>query len=236
MRTRWLSLAAATLIGLALAGPGLILAQENGNHYDRIALQTQASEAVENDTLIAIMYAQKEGPELAPLTHQVNQLIGKAVEQAKKVAEVQVTTLGYQTYPVYQQQSLSGWRVRQSIRLESRDNEVLSALLGELQSGLALESINYTLSPERRDAVEERLILQAIDAFRHRSAQVTRQMGRQNYRVVEMTIHTADPGGNPTPMRARMMAMESSVAPPTLEGGTQSVRVEIEGRIELQPE
>ncbi len=226
----------AILIGLALVFSNPLAAQDEGSHYDRIALRTQASEAVENDTLIAVMYAQKEGPDLAPLTTQVNHRIGEAVNQARQVPEVRVSTLGYQTYPVYQQQVLSGWRVRQSIRLESRENEILSALIGKLQSALALESIRYTLSSERREAVEQRLILQAIDGFRQRAEQITHQMERRHYRLVEMTIHTDVPVNTPPPMRARMMAMESSISPPTLEGGTQTVRVDIEGRIELQTE
>ncbi|MET0066638.1 MAG: SIMPL domain-containing protein [Candidatus Thiodiazotropha sp.] len=235
MRHRGKRQLVASLIGLVLLIPTASSAQDDDNHYDRISLQTRATEAVENDTLIAVMYAQREGPELAPLTDQVNRMVEKAVQQARQTDGIQVTTLGYQTHPVYQKQTISGWRVRQSIHLESQHSDVLGGLLGKLQSGLALESINYTLSSEGRDNVEERLILQAIDAFRQRASQVTRQMGRQQYRVVEMAIHTQSPSGSPSPMRARMMAMESSVAPPTLEGGTQNVQVEIEGRIELQP-
>ncbi|MEJ2427133.1 MAG: SIMPL domain-containing protein [Candidatus Thiodiazotropha sp.] len=227
---------AAILIGLALIFTNPLAAQDEGSHYDRITLQTQASEAVENDTLIAVLYAQKEGPDLAPLTTQVNHQIGEAVNQAHQVSEVRVSTLGYQTYPVYQQQVLSGWRVRQSIRLESRNSEILSALIGNLQSGLALESIRYTLSSKQRESVEQRLILQAIDGFRQRAEQITQQMERHRYRLVDMTIHTDTPVDTSPPMRARMMAMEASIPPPTLEGGTQTVQVNIEGRIELQTE
>ncbi len=236
MSQTWRNLVVSTLITLVLTTSAPLNAQETGNHYDRIALQTQATREVETDTQIAVLYVQKEGPELAPATAQVNRMIREAVEQAKQIPAVTVTTLGYQTYPIYQQQTLSGWRVRQSIRLESRHSNALSDLLGKLQSTLALDSIHYTLSNEKRDILEEQLILQAIDAFRHRAEQITRQMGRTHYRVVEMTIHTGGQSPEPSPMRARMMALESSVPAPTLEGGTQTVQVGIDGQIELQTE
>jgi hypothetical protein len=35
-------------------------------------------------------------------------------------------------------------------------------------------------------------------------------------------------------LRAGMLAMESSVAPPSLEAGSQTIRVDVNGTIELQ--
>jgi predicted secreted protein len=233
MQQIWLTHLISTILIIALP----LQAQEQTIHYDQISLQTHASQDIENDTLIAVMYAQREGPQLPPLTEQINRLIGKAVAQAKQAEKIKVTTLGYQTYPVYQKQRLSGWRVRQSIRLESRQNEALSQLLGQLQSQLALESISYTLSSERRQEMEEQLIVKAIDAFRHRAKQVTRQMQRRRYRMIEMVIQTDDHTHSPSPMRTEMMAFQSGGSKnqtPTLEGGTQTVRVEISGKIELQ--
>ena len=227
--------AGLALIALASVTQSL-LADDTRIHYDQIKLQTYAAAEVENDTQTAVMYAHKEGPKLAPLTDQVNRLVGQAVQQAKNSEGVKVRTLGYQTSPVYQQQRLSGWRVRQSIRLESQQSERLSELLGQLQSELALESLDYSVSPARRQEVEERLTLQAIDAFRQRAERVTKQMDRSEYRLVEMAIHTFNQQPKSYPMRTGMMALEGASAAPTLEGGSQTLRVEISGTIELQPE
>jgi predicted secreted protein len=120
--------------------------------------------------------------------------------------------------------------------LESRNVEKLSQLLSRLQERLALESISYAVSDERRQAVEEELIKQALDAFKKRARLVTEQLGRKSYRLVEMTIHSSGQPIPPRRMRGGMMAMESSVATPSLEAGTQTLRVKIEGGIELQLE
>lgn len=223
-----LSLFAGLLLSLPLA------AQEKEIRFDQVNLSAQAVMEVDNDNLIAILYIQKEGSDTASLSDSVNLAITQAVAEAKQTEGVKLQTLGYQTSPIYQQQRLSGWRVRQSIRLESRQNEVLSGLLSRLQSSLALESINYAVSPERQQEVEEKLIKQAIEAFRQRATLITQQWGRKTYRLVEMNIHTANQPVQPMRMRASMMAQEGGGAAPTLEAGSQTLSVEVSGRIEMQ--
>jgi predicted secreted protein len=111
----------------------------------------------------------------------------------------------------------------------------LSELLNKLQSSLALDSISYTISPAQREKVEESLTLQAIDAFRKRADLVTKQFGRKDYRLVEMQIASSDRSVRPLPRRASMMALGGAAeAAPTLEAGSQTVRIEITGTIELQ--
>jgi predicted secreted protein len=203
-------------------------------HYNQINLSAYAAMEVDNDTQIATLYAQKEGDNLSKLTSQVNSLVSQAVKKVKQHPTIKVTTLGYQTTPKYQQQQLIGWRVRQEIRLESENSQRLSKLLGKLQSSMALQSIRYAISTNQRLAAEEKLTNRAIDAFRARAEQITRQMGSSEYRLVEMSLHTIDQQPKPYTMRPSMMALERSVAAPTLEGGSQNLRVEVNGRIELQ--
>ncbi len=211
-----------------------LAAEEPAARFDQVNLSAQASMEVDNDNLIAVLYSQQEGSDTVSLSDSVNRNIAQAVEIAKQTEGVKVQTLGYQTSPIYQQQRLSGWRVRQSIRLESRQSEVLSSLLSQLQRSLALESINYAVSPERQQAVEESLIQQAIEAFRQRATLITQQWGRKHYRLVELNIHTANQPIQPMRMRASMMSMEGASAAPTLEAGSQTLSVEVSGRIEMQ--
>jgi predicted secreted protein len=201
--------------------------------YDQVNLSAEASQETDNDTLIAVLAAQKEGSDPAALSGSINRLIEQAVAEAKKEPAIKVQTLGYQTSPTYQQQRLSGWRVKQSLRLESRNSEVLSQLLGRLQNTLALESISYAISDEQRSAVEEALITRALDAFEQRARLITKQLGRESYRLVQMRVINSGQSAPRMPMRASSMLMEAA-APPTLEAGTQTLRVEVSGTIELQ--
>lgn len=211
-------------------------AGENSLHYDQINLTAEASQETDNDTLVAILAAQQEGSDPAALSDSVNRLIAEAIEAAREEPEIKLQTLGYQTSPRYQQQRLIGWRVKQSLRLQSQNGEKLSRLISRLQSKLALESISYSISDERRRQVEESLISQALEAFQQRARLVTKQLGRKDYRLVEMHIRNSSQPVQPMRMRAGMMSMEAKVASPSLEAGTQTLRVEINGRIELQLE
>ena len=222
------------MLGLFLWLP--LQAAEDTLHYDQVNLTAEASQETDNDTLVAVLTAQQEGSDPALLGDSVNRLIADAVEQAKKVPGIKIQTLGYQTSPRYQQQRLIGWRVKQSLRLQSMDGEKLSQLISHLQSKLALESISYSVSDERRRSTEEALISKAIEAFQQRAKLVTERLGRKNYRLVEMQIHTSSQQVRPMQMRASMMRLDEAGASPSLEAGTQTLRVEINGRIELQLE
>lgn len=204
--------------------------------YDRVNLSAGASTKVENDVLIAVLYLQKEGDDLPALSNEVNTVIGKAVERCKKTPNVTVQTMGYFSSPVHKKIQLVGWRVRQSIRLESKDTARLIKLIGELQSKLAVESISYDVSPESRKKVEEKLISEAIVAFNQRAKLVTKDLGRAKYRLVRMNVNAT--GDSIRPMRSRggpMMA-EAAVKAPTIEAGQQKIQVTIQGTIELQVE
>ena len=228
-------LSTALFVGMVLAAPNGALAHDGSAMYDRADFSVSTGRAVANDRLVAVLYAQAQGERQSALADEVNQSVAWAVDQAKQVDAVKVSTLGYRSNPVYRNQNISGWQVRQSIRLESIDTGALSELLSTLQSRLALESISYDVSPERRDEVEQALISEALAAFRARATQVAEQMGRPGYRIVRISVQTSA-GGGPRPMmrgRAMAVAEAQAVSAPSLEGGEQRVEVNVSGEIEL---
>lgn len=200
--------------------------------YDRVNLSATASDEVDNDTLVAQLYAQQEGKQAARAAEQVNRDVTWAVDKAKRESGIKVQTEGYRTNPVYRQQLLTGWQVRQSLRLESRDSARLSQLVGQLQERLAVSGISYAVSPERRQEAEAALISVAIERFKERARQIAAELERPGYRLVQMDVNTSGQGVVPPPMRS--MAMEMAVAAPTLEAGTQKMKVTVSGTIELQ--
>ena len=222
------------LVALLLTTPGAAEA-DTPLTYDRVSLAYTASRDVENDTLVAILFAQREGGETTRLADEVNRAITRAIERAKQVQGVKVQTLDYHTSPVYQQQSVVGWRVQQSLRLESRDAAQLGNLVGELQKELAVQSIGYAVSPEQRTAAEEALIGEAVAGFEKRAALVAGRLGRPSYRLVDLSVEA---GGEVSPrpmmMRGAPMAMMAEAAPPALEAGTRTIEVTVRGTVELQ--
>lgn len=203
--------------------------------YDRVNFSVSANEEVKNDTVTAVLYAQREGSDSSSLAETVNKDITWAIEMARKVPAIKVQSKDYQTFPLYSKQTLTGWRVRQSISLETRDTKALSELLGQLQQRIAIQSISYSISPERRQEVEKQLISEALSQFKERADMVTKQLNRPDYRIVNLDINTGN--GSPVYPMARgamMMDEKASVSPPTLETGTNMLTVTVNGTIELK--
>ena len=201
--------------------------------YDRITLSVSASEDVTADIIVAILYTQQEGSDSAKLADEVNQRISKAIERSTAIPDIKVQPLNYYTNPIYQKQTITGWRVRQSLRLESRDVVQLSELIGELQEYLVMESVDYALSDDYRQAAESELIARTIESFKQRAQLVTEQLGRPDYRLIELAVNSSGDDGPYRPAMTRM-AQTAAVAAPTLATGTQTIRVTINGTIELQ--
>jgi predicted secreted protein len=166
----------------------------------------------------------------------VNRDIAWGLEMAKQVASVRVRHGGYRTAPVHDSKrgEIHHWRGSQDLVLESADSRALSALLGRLQSRLQLQSLSFSVSPEKRRAVEDDLIDEALDAFRARADRVTGKLGAKGFDLVQLQVDAS--GAPPVPvMRGRVMAMAeaASVAPPALEAGTSTLRAHASGTIEL---
>jgi predicted secreted protein len=210
------------------------IAYENPQSYDRINFQVSAAEEVANDTLEVIMYSERSGQKPSTIADEVNRNISWAVDLAKKSEGIKVQTLHYRQDPLYSNQSISGWKVRQSMRLESTDAESLSALIGEMQGRLSVASLRYTVSPTLREKVERRLIGEALNRFKNRGEQITTELGRTGYRIVNMDVITSGQSSAPVHLRAAAMMADSEVAAPSIEPGVQSVGVQVSGTIELE--
>ncbi|MGV6827004.1 MAG: SIMPL domain-containing protein [bacterium] len=200
---------------------------------DQVSLTAEATEQVDNDTIVAVLYAQQEGNDPTALAAKVNNAVQWAITQAGKHKDIEVKTQSYNTQPVYQKSRLSGWRVRQSIELKSQNTPLLSQLIGDLQARLSVQSVDYKVSDKLRLEVEDRLIAKAIAAFEARAKLVKKTMGREGYRLVDMNIMTSSPA-IPRPQYRMAMAAEESVAKaPAILAGKRKLVVNIQGKIQL---
>jgi predicted secreted protein len=201
--------------------------------FDIVSLSAHAQAEVDNDRIQATLFAEREGSDPARLADAVNQDIDWALAELDKVTVIDSSTPAYQTSPLYQQGRITGWRVRQTIRLESADMTAMSDMLGKLQARLGLQAVNFLLSDERRQAVEEGLIKEALANFTARAAMVAGELGRGGYRLVDVQVNSAGSVRPPVPQMA-MMRAEAAVAAPRLEGGNSLVQVMVSGTIQLK--
>lgn len=216
------------------AGPAPAIA-EQPPEYNRVTLNESAQAEVENDLLVAVLFAQAEDRESAVAADQVNRVMDWAVTMAREHPEVKVQTLAYYTNAVYNKSNIRGWRVNQSLRLESRDGRLLGDLVAKLQEQMQMQSIGYQVSDERRRSHLDDLTAQALQRFQERASHIAKALGRSSYRIVRININ--DGFHNPVPI-ARAVMMEAgradaAVAPARIEAGTQQINIAINGEIEL---
>lgn len=221
------------LLLILLLLPALAQSHETETQYNRIYLSASAQTELANDTIIVSLYAEEEGSSPAQLAEIVNKKIQWAVALLKKHPQIQLQTAAYATNPVYQQNRIKSWRVRQSLELKSQDIAGTSELLAELQTRLALSNLRFAVSPELKTKTDDGLIAEALAAFGQRAQLVTDQLKRKAYKLVDVNIATA---GNPVNYQRFQMAemAKSSLAAPALEAGEQTVQVTVSGNIELE--
>ncbi len=208
---------------------------DNEARYNQVHLDAQVSEQVGNDTMHVSLESWGEHRDAAKLAVQINRDMEWALSQARQHAAVKAGTGSYQTWPLSSKDNTvtRGWRGQQSLQLESRDSEALSQLTGLLQERLKIKSMNFTVSDERRESVENRLIGLALEAFKTRAQIVSSNLKAGGYRIVNLNIGTS---AQPPPImyksRMAMATMEADSAV-AVETGESEVRVLVSGTVEL---
>ena len=226
---KWLYLAAS----LALAGTAL--AADPAPRYNTIELQADAQREVANDTLSASLFVELDDANPAALANAINKAANEALRVARDYKSVRVRSGNNQTYPVYAKGNvLQGWRGRAEIRIESRDFEAASGLIGKLQAGMQLGSLSFSVSPEARRQTENELIAEAIGAFKARAEIVRGALAGRGYKILRLNVNSGSSAPPPRFAMARALAAGApEVAAPNLEGGVSLVTVTIGGAIEV---
>jgi len=204
------------------------------DHLNRVSLSASAEVEVENDLLVANLYAEHQSQQQKDVSDHVNKAVRWALEKSKNIKGIKIQTTQYNTSPLYNKRVITGWRARQGIRLESTDSATLGDLIGDLQEKLLVGSINYGVSKESRDIAEEKLTSEALAQFTKRAKLIATELGRESYQIVQIHVNTQ--GGQPVPVSYAtrgLASAEAKVATPSLEAGVQSVTVSINGTIEV---
>ena len=227
-RIHWL------LLGALISSLPALAAEPQPPRYNTVTLQADAQREMQNDLLNATLFVEVNDATPAGVANAVNKSVNEALRVAKEHKAVRVRSGNNQTYPVYSKANqLQGWRGRGEIRLESRDFEAASALIGKLQSGMQLGGIQFTVAPESRRAVENELITEAIAAFKARAEIAKAALGGRGYKLQNLNVSS----GRSLPPQPYMAMARAQAAPevtaPNLEVGLSMITVNANGSIEI---
>ena len=210
-----------------------VYAHEQVKSYNQISLEASSFAEVDNDIMMASLYAQEEGSKATVLSNVVNKKINWALAKLKQHKAIKVETESYTTSPVYKKSQIVSWRVRQSIKLESSDMSLMSEVLGELQEQLKLNGISFDVSREKKEQQTKILIDDALSAFTLRAKQIANKLQHDSYKIVSINVSTS--GNNAPRYKSRNMSMmaEARVAP-EFSAGDRTLNARVSGSIELQ--
>ena len=217
-----------------LAATVLAHADDDDVRYNQFRLSAQQSESVSNDTMHVTLNTYAEMQDSAKLATRINGEMEWALDIARQYSDVKVSTGSYQTWPVTRKEVTSAWRGQQDLMLESKDTEKLGELAARLQEKLKIKSMSFSVSDDKRMAVENRLIDAALDAFKQRADIIGKNLKASGYRFVDVNVGTSAQRP-PVMYQARMasVSMEASDSV-AVEGGESDIQVTVSGTVELQ--
>ncbi|MEN2751081.1 SIMPL domain-containing protein [Psychrobacter sp. FBL11] len=234
----------STLLNKAILTTGttcLLTAMMSGAHaeptgYDQLTFQTEVKEEIQNDEVRASMYKKAQATNAKALATTLNTTINNAMKIAKHYPSVTVSTGQQRTYPRYDKDNkITGWTGQATIDLKSTDFSATSQLIADLQETLVMENLNFGVSDDKKDALEQKLMTDASRAFQQQAKNLTRAWDASGYRVVNVNLNT---GSNyPRPMYSSMSmraeAADASVPNQNFESGNSTISVTANGTIEL---
>lgn len=201
--------------------------------YNAVTLQGSAQREVANDLLNATLFVEVNDASPAGVANAVNKTLNEALRIAREQKQIETRSGNYQTFPVYTRNNqLQNWRGRGEIRIESRDFQAASVLIGKLQGmGMQLGGMQFSVSTQARRAAENELIVEAIAAFKARTEIAKNALGGRGYKLQHLNLSSGH-GGPPRPLYAARAAAQE-VSPPQLESGFSTITVDANGTVEL---
>lgn len=233
LTARW-----SVLLALLCLGPTVTFAEGNDSTtlYEVFSLSASASADVDNDWMTATLAVQAEDKDAGQLANKVNATMTWAVNQLRPFANLETKTRDYQTYPRYdtsQTRRLIGWRATQTLEITTGDFESAGKAIQQLQERLQVQGIRLSAKEETRKVASDRLINQALNAFKQRARLIQTNMGSPGYRIIDVNIHADNNMPHFNSYESTDMMRSRVATAPAIEAGSSKVTVQVSGRIQL---
>ncbi len=231
---------ATALLALALASPFASAAQERPVVLnDVLNVDATVTSEVAPDLAVVTLAVVREGPDVAPLTKEVNETLAKSFAEAKSVSGVIASNGGYSTFPRYDsrggQNTRTGWQVRAEMIIKSKDFNALGNLVGKLSQAMQIAGSSFEISPELRSQENAALIERAARAFQDRAAAATKAFGYTGYSIRQVTLGNAGQSGSPRTMFAdNTLGRQASAPPLPIESGRVTLSLTVSGSVQMR--
>lgn len=179
--------------------------------YGLLNFSANASRKVDNDQVNANMSKTVQNKSSSEVADQINKTLNQAIAIAKKYPQVKVSTGNQNTYLQYDKnQKIIGWTGTANLSLKSTDTVATSKLIAELQSFMTLDGLDFSVSDERRKAVEQELMVQASKNFQAQAASLLPAWNARDYQLVNLEFNQGGDYRVPRAYGGMMMAKAAS--------------------------
>lgn len=253
---KWIKPAVLMIMALPILAPHAFAQEADGLKLPPpgttvMNLSATETQKVPQDLLVASLRIEADEASAAAVQAKINEAMQFAVAQAKKEADVKVTTGAYSVYPYdpappqpqpqpYQmgEQRPMRWRGSQSLDLKSlKPDPVLNLAAAMQEKGFAMNNLGYMLSPEKYESIQDDLLVRALGKLRAKADLAARTLDKKSYDMLNVDL---SPSGQVYPMYARgEMAMgavmDKGIQPPVAEAGETDVSLTVSARVLLRP-
>lgn len=207
--------------------------------HSLLHISAQARERVDQDMLVANLRFEAEDTDPARVQDSINTAMKKALENAEDYGQVRAITRQYNVRKDHRKRNdrrPPRWRGQQGLVLKSTKSESVIELAGELQNmGFIMSGLSYTLSTDRFEKVQDRLMEQALAKLQAKAMRAAKALGKSNAELLEINVE--GPGHRPQRMLRHSMAMaeSASVSAPSASPGESDVKLSVSAKALLKP-
>lgn len=201
-------------------------------------LSASGSVEVQQDLLSIAMNTTASGADANAVQTQLKQALDAALSIARPAVlpgQLDLRTCNFSLYPRYDKNGkINGWQGSTELVLDGRDFTRITTTAGKIQS-LTMGNVSFALSREQRTKVEAEAQTIAIDRFKAKALEVSKNFGFTGYTLREVSINANDQSFSPRPRAVAMMGKsadaESAVS---VEAGKSTVLVNVSGSVQMR--
>lgn len=198
---------------------------------------TKVSRTVEKDLMQADIYSRKSGKNLGELKKTVSTNLNKVLEAVKQYPSIDVSADGVTNHASYDNKGkVVGWETEGHIILKSKDFDAMAKVLENLGNEIAINYIDFSVSPEKMASLEDEMTLDIIKQFQHKAEVIQQGLKAKNYVLTDIHLSTPNSGNNYS--QARMYkavplaaSMDSAPEAMPMEAGKETISATASGKV-----
>ncbi|PID51302.1 MAG: hypothetical protein CR960_01520 [Pasteurellales bacterium] len=157
------------------------ISSKNDDYKSSFHFATEVRRTIDKDLMLASVYSRKTGKSLTELREFVSKNLNEVLELAKQYPTIEVEATGIQNYPHYKKDKVKGWEAQGNIEFKSKDFKAMEKLLASLGENIALNSVYFTVSPEKRAILEDELTIEMVEKLKHKAEIIKKTLNANEY-------------------------------------------------------